>query len=308
MVDFLIVGTPKAGTTALQYYLSQHDEIFMPNVKEVHFFGEEFRSFDFGERKTYKYDFSLKEYENLFTQADENQIKGEASVFYLYSQSAIEEIKRYNPKMKIIVCLRNPVDFLTSYHQDSVYVGNEDQPNFWTALSLEEERRKGSSIPKSCTLRKALYYTELVKYKKYVEAYVEEFSHENVLPVIFEEFFDNPEQNFEKILKFLNVENTLNKEIEFKKFNPRRSIRLNWFDRFLKHPKEKYRRIAKVLLPSQQLRFLTFRFLRKLNTSHSQVNVLSLDEKKKLYTMTSSYINELEDFLHRDLSIWEKFK
>ena len=40
MVDFLIIGTPKAGTTALQYYLSQHEDIFMPDNKEVHFFGE----------------------------------------------------------------------------------------------------------------------------------------------------------------------------------------------------------------------------------------------------------------------------
>ena len=43
MVDFLIVGTPKAGTTALQSYLSQCEGIFMPTAKELHFFGDEFK-------------------------------------------------------------------------------------------------------------------------------------------------------------------------------------------------------------------------------------------------------------------------
>lgn len=307
MVDFLIVGTPKAGTTALQFYLNQHDEIFMPDVKEVHFFGNEFRNSELADRKTYKYDYSLKDYEGLFDKAAKNQIKGEASVFYLYSHSALREIKKYNPRMKIIICLRNPVDFLTAYHQDSIYVGNEDEPNFWEALSLEKQRREGKCIPESCTLRMTLYYSELVKYKKYIEAYIDEFGDENVFPVIFENFFTNPKQSFKSILQFLAVENTSNKTIEFKKVNPRRSIRLNWLDRFLKRPKEKYRRIAKVILPSQQLRFLAFRFFRKLNTSYSHLNVLSLEEKKKLYSMTSSHIIELEEYLNMDLSIWKKF-
>lgn len=307
MVDFLIVGTPKAGTTALQFYLNQHAEIFMPDVKEVHYFGDEFRKSEVAERKTYKYDYSLREYESLFNQAAKSQVKGEASVFYLYSPSALRDIKKYNPRMKIIVCLRNPVDFLTAYHQDLIYVGNEEESDFWTALSLEEKRRKGEYIPRNCTLRMALYYSEMIKYKKYVEAYISEFGQENVFPVIFEEFIANPEQNFKQILKFLAVENIDINGFDFKKVNPRRNIRLSWLDRILKHPKEKYRRIAKVLLPSQQLRFIAFRFFRKLNTSYSHVNVLSLEEKKKLYSMTSNHIIELEEYLNMDLSIWKKF-
>ena len=39
--DFFIVGAPKCGTTAMNNYLSEHPEIFIPDIKEVHFFGRD---------------------------------------------------------------------------------------------------------------------------------------------------------------------------------------------------------------------------------------------------------------------------
>ena len=36
--NFFIVGAPKCGTTALYEYLRPHPNIFMPKVKEPHFF------------------------------------------------------------------------------------------------------------------------------------------------------------------------------------------------------------------------------------------------------------------------------
>ena len=36
-VDFVIAGTQKGGTRALDYYLRQHPELSLPKIKEVHF-------------------------------------------------------------------------------------------------------------------------------------------------------------------------------------------------------------------------------------------------------------------------------
>ena len=307
MVDFLIIGTPKAGTTALQYYLSQHTDIFMPKEKEVHFFGEEFRNSEESEQQIYRRNYKIEDYEKLFEAASKKQIKGEASVFYLYSPTAVKEIKEYNPKMKIIVCFRNPIDFLTSYHQDQIYVGNEDEPDFWKALSLEEKRKYGESIPKSCTLRKALYYSEMVKYKHHLKAYIDEFGRENVYPIIFEEFITSPQSSYEKVLNFLNVKKELNYSIDFKKVNPRRNVRLKWFDNFIKQPSSNFRKFARVFIPSQKKRFLAFQLLRKINTSHSRVNELADHEKRKLYKVIESHIKELEEYLQINLSIWKKY-
>ena len=36
--DFFVVGAARSGTTSLHYYLKQHPEIFVPEVKEIEFF------------------------------------------------------------------------------------------------------------------------------------------------------------------------------------------------------------------------------------------------------------------------------
>ena len=36
--NLFIVGVPKAGTTTLCDYLNQHSDIFLPKIKEPHFF------------------------------------------------------------------------------------------------------------------------------------------------------------------------------------------------------------------------------------------------------------------------------
>ena len=36
--NFFIVGAQRSGTTSLYFYLRQHPDVFMPSVKEPHFF------------------------------------------------------------------------------------------------------------------------------------------------------------------------------------------------------------------------------------------------------------------------------
>ena len=41
IVQFLIAGVQKGGTTALADYLRQHPALFIPTLKELHFFDDE---------------------------------------------------------------------------------------------------------------------------------------------------------------------------------------------------------------------------------------------------------------------------
>jgi hypothetical protein len=43
--NFFIAGAPKCGTTALYQYLRPHPNIFMPEVKEPHFFAKDFGTY-----------------------------------------------------------------------------------------------------------------------------------------------------------------------------------------------------------------------------------------------------------------------
>ena len=40
-MDFFIAGYPKCGTTSLYAYLKEHAVVFLPELKEPHFFTED---------------------------------------------------------------------------------------------------------------------------------------------------------------------------------------------------------------------------------------------------------------------------
>ena len=303
MPDFLIVGTPKSGTTAIQNYLSQQKGVFMPKEKEIHFFGEEFKSKE-AKKNIYWNDISSKEYEELFKEAKAGDIIGEASVFYLYSKSACAEIHNYNPGMKIVACFRNPIDFLVSYHQDALFVENENIEDFWEALKLEKERKEGRRIPNTNYYPFSLYYSELVDYSKYLKNYIEVFGNKNVHVIIFEEFFKDVDNSFQKLLSFLEV-NEEKSEINFSRVNPRRNIKSKNLNNFIRRPSAIIRWIARIALPSQKLRFKVYNSIRNLNTSNSKVN--SIDKEKRVYLekVLKPKIEAFEKLISKDLSLWK---
>ena len=99
-VDFAIAGVQKAGTTALFDYLSDEPELSLSHVKETHFFDDD-------ERDWARPDYAP--YHALFD-APDGRLRGEATPIYLYWPKVLERICAYNPAMKLIVVLRDPVE------------------------------------------------------------------------------------------------------------------------------------------------------------------------------------------------------
>ena len=95
--DFFLVGAFKSGSTALYEQLRRHPQIFMPFHKEPLYFGDDL---------TRRYGrMSEDDYLRLFRDAKPNQRVGEASTWYLYSESAAREIREFSPDAQILVCL-----------------------------------------------------------------------------------------------------------------------------------------------------------------------------------------------------------
>jgi hypothetical protein len=139
--DFFIVGAPKCGTTAMYRWLAAHPEVFVP-VKEIHYFGS-----DLAHRRP---PVSEERYRALFADAvAAHRAVGDVAVWYLMSESAVEEIHAFNPDARIIVMLRRPDDMLYSLHSQLLYSGEEDLLDFGAALDAESERAQGRSIPES---------------------------------------------------------------------------------------------------------------------------------------------------------------
>ena len=131
LVDFVIGGAQKGGTTALCAYLREHPELLMARRKQVHFFDED-SHFANGSP-----DYSI--YHAAFDAGVGRRLTGEATPIYMYWEPAPRRMWQYNPHMKLILLLRNPIERAYS-HWTMEHSKGRDSASLWDALSDETER------------------------------------------------------------------------------------------------------------------------------------------------------------------------
>lgn len=107
-LDFLVVGAEKCGTTWLADMLKQHPQVFVPEEKELHYFNRKF--VEFPDLDNYNFDKPLEWYLSYFKQASPDQVKGEICPSYLWDEKAAGRIYDFNPQIKIMILLRNPIE------------------------------------------------------------------------------------------------------------------------------------------------------------------------------------------------------
>lgn len=99
-LDFVIAGAAKAGTSALWSYLRHTRGVYMPPLKELNYFGDDRRYGD-GTR--------FWRLHLWFRFAPPDAVLGEATPSYLYEPKCLPRLHAYNPDIKVICILRNPV-------------------------------------------------------------------------------------------------------------------------------------------------------------------------------------------------------
>lgn len=196
--NFFIVGAPKCGTTALAHYLSAHPDIYVVR-KEMHFFGSDLRF----SNQFYRRDRSA--YLAEFGTCKDEPLIGEASVWYLFSHFAADEIKAFNPEARIIIMLRNPVPLLHSLYCAFSADGNEHLPTFREALAAEGERQLGLEIGRQAYLPQALVYRKTVRFTEQVRRYFKVFGRDRVQVIIYDDFSSNTAEVYRKTLEFLGA-------------------------------------------------------------------------------------------------------
>jgi hypothetical protein len=222
--DFFIVGHEKCGTTALDLMLKRHPQIFMPHIKEQKFFAPELRDrmargrpHDINRPRTFE------GYIKVFAEAGSARRIGEASPQYLRSRDAARRIAAVQPAARIIAILREPASFLRSFHLQWVQNGVETQRDFQKAIALEEVRRQGKRIPRVCQVPQTLFYSEHVRYVEQLRRYNEVFPEEQLLVLIYDDFRRDNDATLRRVLRFLDVDDTL--AIETVETKPRRAVR-----------------------------------------------------------------------------------
>ena len=199
--NFLIIGSAKGGTSSLHYYLRQHPQIFMPDLKEPRFFALEGEILNFQNPDSainYNSITTLREYENLFANVTNELGIGEASPLYLYSEKAARRIKHYVPDAKLMVILRNPVDRAFSCYTHLLREGYETL-SFEAALKAESERRQNNWAH-------LWHYREAGYYYRQLKPYFELFNPEQIKIYLFDEFKQDNHAVLTDIYDFLGVD------------------------------------------------------------------------------------------------------
>lgn len=131
-VDFVVGGAQKGGTTALDFFLRKHPKICMANRKEVHFFDSDTLFMK-------KYENILDYYHSFFKNKNISCLSGETTPIYMYWYRAPQRVWEYNPAMKWILILRNPILRAFSHWNMEFSRGNE-KLDFFDAILNERER------------------------------------------------------------------------------------------------------------------------------------------------------------------------
>jgi hypothetical protein len=201
--DFLVIGAPKAGTTALHAALAAHPDLYLSSIKEPKFFLTDGpppdRGGGPGDAQTYReHVWRRTDYEALFAGAPPGALCGESTPFYLYDRDAQRRISERIPRVKMIVILRDPVERAHSNWPDLWSAGLEPIGDVVRACGEEDARIAAGWAP-------FWYYTRLGRYAEQLEHLFRRFSREQVCILRYRALLDTPALALDDICEFLGV-------------------------------------------------------------------------------------------------------
>jgi hypothetical protein len=191
-LDFILAGAQKSGTTALHYFLSKHPNVTMGDQQEMHFFDDD-------EKFAGTVDYELLH--RHFPRVGRSTIAGECTPSYLYWKPAAERIWQYNPKIKLLVLLRNPIDRAFAHWNMQRFKGREPL-DFLEAVKEEKIRIAGAPPIEA----RRFAYVDRGLYAQQLERFFQFFPREQVKVVKFENFQQKQRETLDSIFSYLGLD------------------------------------------------------------------------------------------------------
>lgn len=195
VVDFLVAGVQKGGTTALFDYLNEHPDLVLPSIKEAHFFDDETQDWnapDYGR------------YHALFTPPEDGRSRlwGEATPIYGYWPNSLERIAAYNPDMRLIFIFRDPVQRAWSHWKMEFARGAESEPFAWC---IRQGRERVGGDPSAPGHHRVYSYVERGFYGAQVQRAKGLFPASQLLFLRSEDLRRDPERVLSVVCDFLGA-------------------------------------------------------------------------------------------------------
>ena len=204
--DFLIIGAPKAGSTALHDAFARHPQLHASSVKEPKFYltggarpelahhrgpGDAHSSLEWIWRR--------QAYERLFHHAPAGSLRFESTPFYLWSRGAHVRIAAELPDVKLIAVIRDPVDRAFSNWTHLWADGLEPEPDFLRAC-LDEPRRIADGWAPFWR------YLELGRYGEQLEHLYRHVDPARVRVIRYRQLVDRPRETLDDLCRFVGVD------------------------------------------------------------------------------------------------------
>jgi hypothetical protein len=175
-IDFVGIGAQKCASTWIHRVLSDHPEVVVYPGKEIDFF-------------SYYYNFGYEWYEKHLDNVRSAKTSGDISASYFSDMAAPDRVFLYNPNMRLILSLRDPIDRAYSNHLNEVKLGHV------TGENLEFE--KG-------LLNNPMYLTQSY-YAQQLARWLAVFPRNQLLVIFQEDIRDFPLQQAQNLYRFLRV-------------------------------------------------------------------------------------------------------
>jgi len=172
--EIVIVGGTKCGTTAMWYNLDKHPDIHMAMKSQS--------SIEMNFWKGRKWKMGIEWYKKRFPN---DKVGGEKTAGYFVNKSAFKQMKKHIPDVKLIYCVRNPVDRAYSNFQMNKKAGKV-------------------SVFDMNTFKKR--YGGHGKYINFIENNILKFFDEDQLYIsVMEKMKNDPSNEMKKVFEFLGV-------------------------------------------------------------------------------------------------------
>ena len=232
--QYLIVGgTTKAATTSLFSYLSDHPSICAASYKETRFFLDK----DYPLPSKFRYTDDVEEYNLLFSECDDSQIRLESTPDYLYCSSARERIAKFLPHAKLIFSLREPISRLISWYRFAKQIGilpkNISFDGYVERLfTIAEQKSAGGKTDQENgysdqNIDHAQFMQVLQQgcYASYLKHYLERFGSNGIHTLFYEDLAENPLKILKDLCHFAGIGTDFYTDYTFKITNRTETMR-----------------------------------------------------------------------------------
>ena len=285
-VNLLLIGAGRSGTTTLYEHLKQHPEICFSNMKEIPYFSVE----DIYTRGDLYY--------HSFFKCTEKKVIASSDTYLLIDKEAPNRIVQYNPDMKLIVLLREPVERAYSSYIYALNNGHEkNNVSFKDSFEKEQENINQKNIITQNNL--GHFYTGL--YYKHISYWMQFFPKENFLLLKTEDLKNNYQEVLKSVCTFLGISEF--KESTDIKTNQASGAKCMFIHQFFINRDQVFRKILRKIIPdSIKKRVFNSGLIEKIvHINRKQNSYPKLTEEER--NIVSNYFVEDSEKLKQEYNI-----